>query len=72
MKSVKFVGKHLCICCVYGHSLFLTIDGFNLCSNAKNMLWLYAVYDECFIHMSYSRLAVQTVSYRTSGRDEIE
>jgi len=34
---VKFVRKYLCICCVYGHSLFLTIDGFHLCSNAKNI-----------------------------------
>ena len=36
------------------------------------MLWLYAVYGEYFIHMPYSRLAVQTVPYRTTCKDEVE
>lgn len=36
------------------------------------MLWLYAVYGEYFIHMPCSRLVVQTLPYRTSGKDEVE
>jgi len=63
---------NICASAVYMAILyFVRLTNFIYLVMLRIMLWLYAIYGEYFTHMPCCRL-VQTVTYRTSGRDEVE